>query len=301
MTAIGSLTGEAVALRSDVRGAIHLTAHLTLLAITGATVLWASGSWWFLPSAAVHGVVLVFLFCAAHECVHRTAFRSRRANDAVALAAGFLLLLPSRWFRLFHAAHHRWTQDPAHDPELDGWKPATRRGIVWHQLGGAYWVAMARIVLSLARGRADAAYLPAGHRTAVVRQARAHLVAYVALVAVSVATRSWLALELWVVPALLGQIALRAYLLAEHTGCPTRVGVLGGTRTTLTNPIVRFLAWNMPFHTEHHLRPNVPFHQLPAVHDAVRGELHVVGQGYARTVIALQRDRWRAAPRRVTS
>ncbi len=283
--------------RSDARGAARLGIHLVLLVATAVATVRTWGTWWGMAAVPAEGIVLSALFCAAHECIHRTAFRSRRVNDAVAALAGAPLLLPSRWFRLFHAAHHRFTQDPARDPELRGWKPRTHAGIVAHALGLSYWWAMSGVVVRLARGRADAPYLAPGHRTAVVRQARRLAVAIVAAVVASAATRSWLLVQVWIVPALVGQPLLRGYLLAEHTGCPTVPDMTANTRTTLTNPLVRFLAWNMPFHTEHHAHPQVPFHQLPALHRAMAGDLQVVGRGYVRTYVALQGTRWRDAGR----
>ena len=77
-------------------------------------------------------------------------------------------------------------------------------------------------------------------------------------------------LYVWIVPALLGQPFLRLYLLAEHGRCPLVANMLENTRTTLTNWLVRKLAWNMPYHAEHHAYPGVPFHQLPAVSCADR-------------------------------
>jgi len=62
--------------------------------------------------------------------------------------------------------------------------------------------------------------------------------------------------------------------------------MLANTRTTLTNAIVRFFAWNMPFHAEHHAYPSVPFHALPAVHRELRRDLKVVAPGY----LAVQRE-----------
>jgi fatty acid desaturase len=50
---------------------------------------------------------------------------------------------------------------------------------------------------------------------------------------------------------------------------------------TLTNRIIRFLAWNMPYHVEHHTLPNVPFHKLPALHDHMQGRHRVLSNGYA--------------------
>lgn len=288
--------------RSDLRGAAQLIAHIGVLGITGTLLVRTWGTVWSVPLVVAHGVVLSFLFSAGHECVHRTAFRTRWCNDAVAWATGMVLLLPSRWFRLFHAAHHRWTQEPDKDPELDGWKPPSRRGIVLQQTGLLYWKAMASVVLGLVRGRADAPWLPAGHRKAVIRQARGMVVLYVALILGSVVTRSWLVVQLWLLPALVGQPALRWYLLAEHTGLPSGRGVGPGTRTTLTTPVLQFLAWNMPFHSEHHAHPQVPFHRLPALHrrwvdDGATDQWGALDRGYLKTVARLQRERWSSAPR----
>jgi fatty acid desaturase len=53
------------------------------------------------------------------------------------------------------------------------------------------------------------------------------------------------------------------------------------TRTTFTTRAVRWLAWNMPYHVEHHVWPAVPFHRLPEVHRLMRDELRVTAEGYA--------------------
>ena len=98
--------------------------------------------------------------------------------------------------------------------------------------------------------------------------------------ALSVIFRSDAALFYWVLPVILGQPFLRAYLLAEHTGLPFVEDFWENTRTTLTGLPVRFLAWNMPFHAEHHANPAVPFHALPELHRREREKLKVVTPGY---------------------
>lgn len=288
--------------RSDLRGLMHLGGHVASLVLTGVVVVRSWASMWAVPAVVVHGYVLIFLFSAAHESVHRTAFRSRRLNDAVSWIAGLLLVLPSRWFRLFHAAHHRYTQQVGLDPELDGWKPPTRFGIVLHQSGLLYWQAMLGVVANLVRGRADANWIPKGHRASVIREARLNTLVYVVAIVASVVARSWLLAQIWIIPALVGQPFLRSYLLAEHTGCPIDAGIVAGTRTTLTNPVVRFFAWNMPFHAEHHAHPQIPFHRLADEHrrwqaDPSLPRWGILDTGYLRTVARLQVQRWRAAPR----
>jgi fatty acid desaturase len=56
--------------------------------------------------------------------------------------------------------------------------------------------------------------------------------------------------------------------------------MLANTRTTLTLWPLRTLAWNMPFHVEHHTYPGVPFHRLPAAHRLLRSKIGVLGRGY---------------------
>ena len=89
------------------------------------------------------------------------------------------------------------------------------------------------------------------------------------------------ALFAWVLPALLGQPFLRLYLLAEHGRCPFVANMFENSRTIFTNRLVRFLAWNMPYHAEHHAYPAVPFHRLPELHALARPHLRVTEAGYA--------------------
>jgi fatty acid desaturase len=69
-------------------------------------------------------------------------------------------------------------------------------------------------------------------------------------------------------PALLGrQPFLRFYGLAEHHGRVASPLIYENTRTmTGTNAVYRKLAWNMPYHAQHHAWPAVPFYKLPEVH-----------------------------------
>ena len=78
----------------------------------------------------------------------------------------------------------------------------------------------------------------------------------------------------------LGQPMLRLYLMAEHGRCPPVANMLENTRTTFTNRLVRWIAWNMPYHAEHHAWPTVPFHKLPSLHRLTRPHLKKTSDGY---------------------
>jgi len=271
---------------SDRAGLTHLAGHVLLLTATGLMIASARGSLFLPVSLMLHGIVLAFLFAPLHEAVHRTAFRSRSLNDAAASVAGFLLLLPPSWFRAFHFAHHRHTQMEGLDPELEMKAVETWPDYLIHLSGWRYWTSSIRLILRQASGNASAAFVPPRLKPRLVREARLMLAGYLAIAALSLVLRSDAALLYWVLPAILGQPFLRAYLLAEHTGLPLVESFWDNTRTTLTGAPIRFLAWNMPFHTEHHVNPGVPFYALPELHRREREKLQVVTPGY----IAFHRD-----------
>merc|ERR1712093_552631 len=50
-------------------------------------------------------------------------------------------------------------------------------------------------------------------------------------------------------------------------------------RTTATWALYAKLAWNMPYHIEHHSWPNCPFHKLKEVHGKVRAAYEAEGIG----------------------
>jgi len=276
--------------RSDARGALQLGTHLGLLVATGA-VVWASrGHPWLAAALILHGIVLVFLFCALHECIHRTAFASRALDDAVAWACGALLILPPSYFRLFHFAHHRYTQDRTRDPELAVPAPATPGAYWWRVSGLPYWGERLQTSLRHAlTGRVTEPFVPAARAAEVVREARILWGCYLAIGAVSLYAQRADALIYWIVPALLGQPFLRLFLLAEHTGCAFDDDMLANTRTTYTNGAVLLLTWRMPYHAEHHSVPSVPFHRLARVNAMLPAERRVTAPGY----LALHRALWR--------
>lgn len=274
-------------LRSDREGLRHLLGHAGLIAVCGAWIGLGLPLWWAL--LPVQGVLIVFLFTLEHEATHKTPFASEPLNEAVGRACGFLLLLPFENFRYFHLAHHRWTNIDGRDPELAGPKPESWREWALHVSGLPYWRGQIRQIADHAMGRTDASYLPRSAAARVQREAQVMLLGY-GLVALSLMLTPLL-FWVWLLPMVLGQPALRLYLLAEHGDCPKVAEIFLNTRTTTTTALMRFLAWNMPYHTEHHVFPAVPFYQLPRLHRLMRAELRVTAAGYRAFTAAYLRRR----------
>ena len=275
--------------RRDAPGLLQLGGHIALLMVTAVLVHRSFGTAWLWPAMFAHGVALIFLFAPLHETIHRTAFHSRVLNDAVAFVIGILLVLPREYFRAFHFAHHRFTQE-ATDPELATPKPATIAQFLWLVSGVPYWIAGFRgLVLHAAGILREPIYATDRVRRSVILEARWVLALYALALIGSIAAGSALLLYYWVIPVLLGQPVLRLYLLAEHSGCPRSRDMLENSRTTYTNALVRFLAWNMPFHAEHHAWPSIPFHALPQANALIRAKLRTTAPGYAAALIGIWR------------
>ena len=271
---------ESLIARSDGPGLLRFAFHLGTILVLGILIALRVPHWFAL--LPFQGILIIFLFTAMHECIHDTAFKSSFLNMVVSVLCGFVIIIPPTWFRYFHFAHHRHTHEPGLDPELQSPKPQNIFAYVKHVSGFPVWASNIRALVTNATGRNADAFVPPKGKASVAFEARVMVAVYTLIAVVSVLLGSSLLLWVWIVPALLGQPFLRLFLLAEHTACPHVENMFENTRTTFTTRLVRLIAWNMPFHAEHHALPTVPFHKLPMLHEAVRAHLKTTADGYAR-------------------
>ena len=274
---------RALSARSDAQGAARLSLHLLLLAI-GVWLVAISGPWTVVPAMLFLGIIEAALFAPIHETTHQTAFANRRVNAVVGWLGACPSMLNWHFYTAFHLAHHRHTQDPARDPELEMLPPSTFDAYALRICALPYWRARVRVLRDCWRGDLSRfPYVTPRAAPKIIRSVRLMSLFMLACCALSVAAIGWWApLVFWVGPMLLGQPFLRLYLLTEHTGCTLDANGLTNTRTILTNAAMRLLMWNMSYHAEHHLYPSIPFHHLPAAHTAIRNRLAVLQPGYTR-------------------
>ena len=157
---------------------------------------------------------------------------------------------------------------------------ATMGAYLRHASGLVYWRAQIPGLFRHAAGRVEETFIAPKQRRAIAVEARLYLAFYLGLGALSLALETWTAFVYWIVPIVLAQPALRLYLLAEHMGCPLVADMFRNTRTTRTTWALRALAWNMPFHAEHHAYPGIPFPALPAAHRELKDRIAVLAPGY---------------------
>ena len=261
---------------------IRLASHLLLILIGG--VAWRLET---LPLAVrllgllVSGLGLATCFAPLHECCHRTAFRSKAVNDAVAWLMGLLSFYNATFYRRYHQWHHRYTHQPGLDPELDDPVPTTWLSYGLELSGCTWWTGKLRGHARLLWGDLSSIpFMSPELMPQVRRSVRLQFAIYAAVALLSIVGGHGFLLWSWLLPLAIGQPVLRFFLLAEHTGCAYGDDGLRNTRTTLTTAPVRWLMWNMPFHSEHHLYPSLPFHALPAAHRWIGPRLQHLDRGY---------------------
>jgi len=267
--------------RNNLSGSIHLFLHLGALIVTGYLIYQNITIWWSIPLMILHGILIAFLFAPMHEACHSSVFRTRGLNVVLGRFAGLIILRPFLYLKYRHMAHHTFTQHPEGDPDRVAF-PRDLSEYVLHISSFNIWHRMLRNLLFLSLGRftdEELDFIPENELSAVANEARFMVFVYAVIFALSIYFQSWLAIYLWLLPRIIGEPALRAVRMIEHTGMAESPNMLENTRTTKSNVFVRFLYWNMPFHAEHHLYPSVPFHALPALHEVVKNHLGEIASG----------------------
>lgn len=275
--------------RSDAQGLSRAASHYAAVLLMAGVIGWVLARWGLLaaaPLVIVQGYLVAFLFSPMHESAHKTAFRSRRLNIAVGQLSGLLIIHPYEYYALYHWDHHRYTQDPDRDPELlNASLPMSDTALAIAFSGCLSVLRRIRLLLRHAlTGRVTAPWVPQKKRRLVITEARAYLLFYGLALAGSIGLGTGILVWTWLVPLFLGQLFLRPYLLAEHTGCTHTRNAYENTRTTYTNAVVRWFSWNMPYHAEHHAYPSIPFHALPRLNVVVGNRIMHRGRGYVRVV-----------------
>jgi len=265
---IDAATLRSLCVPSDAQGALQSLSHIGAIGVTG-TLLWLARSTpWAIPVFMMHGVLLNFLYAGQHELSHWTVFRAKWLNEWLGRVFGFVLFYPRTFDQIQHIAHHRFTQDWARDGELV--RPRyTRISFLLWMSGVTYWYTRWRRIVRFSAGVVTEPYLPAARHAELVREARLHLAGYVLIAAVSVITRSWAAVWLWLAPMLVMKCVHQLQNTIEHLGLTHEDNVLKNTRSTRTNALMRWLGWQMQYHTAHHAFPGVPFHRLHRLHDII--------------------------------
>jgi fatty acid desaturase len=258
---VDSKTLRRLCVASNWAGAVQAASHVGAVGVTGSLLWLSRGTWWSLPVFLVHGTLLNFLYAGQHELSHSTVFRTRWLNEWVGRAFGFVLFYARTFDQVQHMAHHRYTQDWTRDGELAR-KPYTLKSYLLWMSGVSYWCMRWWRIARFSVGVVTEPYLPEYRHPELIREARMHIAGYALIAGASLYAQSWAAVLLWLAPICAMKFTHQLQNTIEHLGLAHDGNILSNTRSTRTNAMMRWLAWQMQYHTAHHAFPAVPFHQL---------------------------------------
>lgn len=215
-----------------------------------------------------------------HEAGHGTAFRTDWMNNALYEIASFMVMREGVVWRWSHNRHHSDTIIVGRDPEIAVPRPPDIKGLILSLFAlKAYPDYFSRLFLHAA-GRlreSEKTFIPESEYRRVFLTARIHLGIYLAVIAISFLTGSFLPLFYVGLPHLFGTWLMLVYGLTQHTGLAENVlDHRLNCRTFRTHLVNRFLYWNMNYHVEHHMFPLVPYHAVPALHEAIKDDCPAV-------------------------
>ena len=265
--------------RSDLYGSLQMASHLGAITVTGYLHYLAMGTWWVLATGFGLGVLINFLYAAQHELSHATVFATRKVNEIFGRIIGFAMIFPRDFDQVMHFAHHTYTQNWEKDGELVR-EPYTLGTYLLWLSGVTYWRNRVQGLIRRARGVIIEPYIRAEEESKIIWESRLHLLGYALIAGVSVWAQSWAALAFWIVPMVLTKPVHQLQNTIEHLGLSHQDDILENTRSTRTNAAMRWLCWQMPYHTAHHVFPSVPFWKLKHLNTKIEdaaGTVHRMG------------------------
>ena len=281
--------------RSDAKGLLQVVPYLALLVLTGAAAMVA---WKRLPVAAfiailfVHGTFFGFMINAFHELSHGTVFRTRWLNAFFLRLVSFVSWNHYVLFRASHNRHHWHTLHPPHDLEVVlrlHFSPGTflAAAVVDPQVLFLTITQNIRFAFGRLKPGWETAIFPASDpksRRQLFRFSRVMLVGHAAIVAASIAVGLW-PLALVVTGArFYGTWLFYLCNNTQHVGLQDNVPDFRlCCRTIELNPFVRFLYFQMNYHTEHHMYAAVPCYNLRRLHETIRHEMPPTQRGLVAT------------------
>src|SRR4029079_9145776 len=193
---------------------VQTATHVALLVAGGWLVLLTKEPRGGVPALPLHGRFVHSVVGAMHESVHYGSFKTRWMADLLAFFSGAAILNNAGFYRHYHMAHHRYTQDPARDPELvTSGTPRTWGQYLFRISSIPFLMLRMRDIFLFPFGyRGDVDYIHPSAWPEVRRWGRWLLALYAVLIVGSIVLQTTVVLWGWFISALVGLAFLRVYL-----------------------------------------------------------------------------------------
>lgn len=245
------------------------------LIVSGILAYLAWGTWWAIPAFLLYGALYITPAESRwHECSHGTPFKTSWMNEALYQISSFMCMKPATPLRWSHTRHHTDTVIVGRDPEIKAPRPPIW-SIIFMEICRLYVgpMALGKVFLRCfgKLTKEEEEYIPESERNKTFWEARVWMLVYASVIAYSCTVGSILPIMFILLPIFYGSYIHFLFGAVQHLGLEEDVlDHRLNSRTFYSNPLVRFLYWNMNYHIEHHMFPMVPYHALPALHEEMK-------------------------------
>jgi acyl-lipid omega-6 desaturase (Delta-12 desaturase) len=272
--------------RSELRLFFHLCVDTCLLLACGYLLCrqnWIS----YLTAQALLPVLFFRSFSQMHEAVHGNLSKHRWVNDAVGVAAGVFSFFPFESWKRLHLEHHFWAGNIEKDPSSKMRKDYNPKQVLKYRVLSLIWRSWIPI-LGFLQMVVFWIYPLQQLGNATYRTRTKVLVAVSVMIPVITYSAIFLYLPQLCTVAKIGP-ALLVYLVMlevinfpHHMDVPAfdgpgKLPILQQHRVTRSSFYPRWFArhflLNFNFHTEHHLFPTLPWHQLDRARPLIKAAL----------------------------
>jgi len=265
--------------RRDGPGWINTISYFVVLFVTGYLSYLSWGSWWALPAFFAYGTVSAFAAARWHEYGHRSVFRTRWLNDFFYEISSFICYFEPVSWRWSHTHHHSRTIHVGIDYEIA--VPPNSKLInvfLWDLLSLRRYYYESKKILYHSLGimtQVAKDCVPEYQRSRMIWTSRLFVLITLGTLYWAYSIGSFLPLFLIFTPSVYGWPLLHLCGLLQHAGLKSNSwDHRESARTFLCGPILGWLLYfNMQYHLEHHIFPQVPFYNLPKLHQIVKDQL----------------------------
>ncbi len=273
-------------------GVITLVVAQVVVAIAGASLVWATGWWLLAPvSWAISSIVMCALFVIGHDCAHGSLLRSRGTMHVIGHITLSIVGYPYWGWKYSHDGHHRHTNqlgrgddvysDNAWNPELFDVYGGLGRPSRFVYRACRTFPPLGSFLHMLAYCWPPSRFRAGRHR----RRVTLSVVIAVATIAAIVAGL-WLGLgsplavlHFWLIPAVAFHAWMALYTYLHHTADditfheseewnPFRAQV-EGTVNVFAPRWISALHLNIDVHVPHHVSTSIPSYHLRAANAAL--------------------------------
>jgi len=258
---------------------------LVTLLSTGVTMALAENPIMIVLGIFVIGAMFAHAVELQHQCLHFSAFQSRRINKIVGILLGLPTLTSFHAYRRSHLEHHR-NLGTSNDTPFFSYRFVEQPsvGCLMYDLFG---VSHIKASLSAIFGSGDSRLirLSEGEEPGNISERFDYgLMGFLLVCATftAIVFGPTIVLKVWIIPFVLVAQPLHFLIeLPEHVGCDNgTTDVLRNTRTIVGSRISRWFTNYNNMHVEHHLEPTLSMDQMPGVYAQITGQHKYLSQTY---------------------